>query len=163
QDCLAQKIQRLATGRPEPGQRPVREEQYIKTPPDELPARQEQAVQMRKEEMPPVAGTTPEPEAAEAPPSYAPSVPAAPVDGQQVEAARRFARIILSDIALYNQGAVEEGIRGGNFEEVLSAELREGRDLYNNRVPEEVRRTMDYYADEIRKFIDKKKQTMQLG
>ena len=109
--------------------------------------RSQQAAEMRREEMREFA---------------APSTPPSSIDPQQVEAARRFARIILSDIALYNQSAVEDGIRGGNFREVLAAELKEGRDLYNKRVPEDVRASMDYLEDEIQKFVEKKRNTMDL-
>ena len=80
-----------------------------------------------------------------------------------MEAARRFARIILSDIALYNQGAVEAGVRDGNFEQALAAELKEGRDLYNGRISGEVTATGDYFAEEMSKFVEKKRQTMGLG
>lgn len=140
QDFIARKVNRLLS--PVPG--PVHREEETSTPPppEEMPARQHQAEEMRKEEVRP---------------------PAAAVDNQQVEAARRFARIILSDIALYNQAAVEQGIKGGNFTDVLKEELREGRDLYNSRVPEEVRASMDYYADEIEKFVEKKKRLMEMS
>ena len=140
QDCVVDKVKRLASG----GVPTVREEEMVQAPPPEqAPMRRQQATEMRKDEMQEFAATS-------------------SVDPQQVEAARRFARIILSDIALYNQGAVEEGIRGGNFHEALAAELKEGRDLYNKRVPEDVRASMDYYEDEIRKFIEKKINTMEM-
>jgi predicted Zn finger-like uncharacterized protein len=48
---------------------------------------------------------------------------------------RRFARIIVSDIALYNQDLVERGVREGTFTELLAKELDEGRRLYQTRVP----------------------------
>lgn len=145
QDCIVDKVKRLASG---PGIPVLREEEKLQAPPpEEAQKRSQQAAEMRREEMREFA---------------APSAPTSSVDPQQVEAARRFARIILSDIALYNQAAVEEGIRGGNLHEVLAAELKEGRDLYNTRVPEEVRATMDYLEDEIQKFIEKKRNTMDL-
>ncbi|MHB8173519.1 MAG: response regulator [Nitrospirota bacterium] len=164
QDSLAQKVKRLtADAEGAPTVKPPRE-QYIRMPaPEDIPLRQEQGLQMRKDEIP-------------EPP--VPSIPLAmerqtepeqeidsrqTVDSQLVEAARRFARIILSDIALYNQGAVEEGIRAGNFEEALAAELKEGRELYNGRVSGEVMASGDYFAEEIVKFVDKKRQTMGLG
>jgi predicted Zn finger-like uncharacterized protein len=145
QDCILQKVRRLAAQEAAPGEQAVREESLcMPPPPEEIPARMQQAQEMRKEEL------------EEFP---APSA----VDPQQVEAARRFARIILSDIALYNQGAVEQGIREGSLRDVLAAELKEGRDLYDSRVPEDVRGSMDYYNDEIEKFIEKKRRTMELG
>ncbi len=158
QDSLAQKVKRLTaeTGGA-PAVRPPREQDIRMPAPEDIPLRQEQGLRMRKDEMPEPA---------------APSVtisaekraePGLAADSQQVEAARRFARIILSDIALYNQSAVEEGIRAGNFEEALAAELKEGRELYNGRVSREVIESGDYFADETTKFIEKKRQTMGLG
>jgi len=148
QDFLVKKADRLMTQQPGTAQAVVREEKAFAHPPEpDTPQRESVAQEIRKDEIK----------------VFPPAPPSAPVDQKQVDAARRFARIILSDIALYNQKAVEEGIKGDNFEDVLVNELKEGRDLYNSRVPEEVRRTMDYFADEVVKFIDKKKTTMNLG
>jgi len=142
-DFLVKKVQRLAGGGPVGPE--AREEKLAPPPPpEEAPKRAEQAMQMRQDEI----KEFPRPSS---------------VDPQQVEAARRFARIILSDIALYNQSAVDEGIRNDSFRQALEAELKEGRELYNSRVPVEVRNTMDYFNDEIEKFIEKKKRTMELG
>ena len=145
QDCIAKKVKRLAAdGQPAPGTNSPREEETCKPSLEDLPLREEQIVEMRKEEIKPVLATS-------------------SVGNQQVEAARRFARIILSDIALYNQGAVEAGVRDGNFEQALAAELKEGRDLYNGRISGEVTATGDYFAEEMSKFVEKKRQTMGLG
>ncbi|HWR97981.1 MAG TPA: response regulator [Candidatus Methanoperedens sp.] len=51
------------------------------------------------------------------------------------ESLRRFARIIVSDIALYNQDLVDRGVREGTFIELLAKEIEEGRRLYQTRVP----------------------------
>ena len=50
--------------------------------------------------------------------------------------ARRLARIIVSDIALYNQEKVETGIREGDLAARLSAELAEGREMMARRFPD---------------------------
>lgn len=49
------------------------------------------------------------------------------------EKARRFARIIVADIALYSQPKVDEGIRLGTFFETLAPEIAEGRRLFEER------------------------------
>jgi CheY-like chemotaxis protein len=145
QDCLVKKVKRLgADVQPAPGTRVPREEEMNRPAPEELHLHEEQKFEMRTEEI-------------------TPGLAAPSVGDHQVEAARRFARIILSDIALYNQGAVEAGVRDGNFEEALAAELREGRDLYNGRVSVEVIASGDYFAEELSKFVEKKRQTMGLG
>ncbi len=50
------------------------------------------------------------------------------------EAARRLARAIASDLALYNEEKIAEGIRNDTLFEVMEEEIQEGRDLYEGRV-----------------------------
>jgi len=75
------------------------------------------------------------------------------LDPEAVEKARRFARIIVSDIALYNQDAVLEGIRRGTFFELLKEDVVEGRELYERRVPDGIRARKDYYQEAFDNFI----------
>jgi predicted Zn finger-like uncharacterized protein len=74
-------------------------------------------------------------------------------DPEAVEKARRFARIIVSDIALYNQDAVSEGLKNGTFYELLKDDVNEGRELYENRVPAAIRAKKDYYQEAFDIFI----------
>lgn len=48
--------------------------------------------------------------------------------------AKRLARAILSDIAMYNPEKVESGIKNDNIFDVLSEELEEGRQHFLSRV-----------------------------
>ena len=50
----------------------------------------------------------------------------------------RLARAIVSDIALYNQEKVKEGIKNDTIFEVLTDELQEGRDHFHGRVSPEL-------------------------
>jgi hypothetical protein len=50
------------------------------------------------------------------------------------EAARRLARAISSDLALYNEDKIAEGIRNDNLFDVMQEEIQEGRDLFESRV-----------------------------
>lgn len=50
------------------------------------------------------------------------------------ELAFRLARAIVSDIALYNQDKVEEGIKNDNIFELLEEELQEGREHFLSKV-----------------------------
>jgi predicted Zn finger-like uncharacterized protein len=79
------------------------------------------------------------------------------VDPEAIEKARRFARIIVSDIALYNQQAVVEGLRNGTFYELLKDDVREGRELYEKRVPPAIKAMKDYYQEAFDDFIASKK------
>jgi len=71
------------------------------------------------------------------------------------ERLRRYARIIVSDIALYNQDLVEKGIREGTFTELLKREIEEGHRLYLVRVPASTGGE-DYYHEALRDFIAKR-------
>jgi CheY-like chemotaxis protein len=79
------------------------------------------------------------------------------VDPEEVERARRFARLIVSDIALYNQEAVAEGIAKGTFYDLLNEDITEGRALYEKRVPEIIRQSKDYFQEAFDNFIAAKK------
>jgi len=74
-------------------------------------------------------------------------------DPEAIEKARRFARIIVSDIALYNQELVIEGIRKGTFFELLKTDVDEGRELYEKRIPAGIRANKDYYQEAFDNFI----------
>ena len=49
-------------------------------------------------------------------------------------AAMRLARTIASDILLYNKEKIAAGLKADNLFDVLDAEVREGRSLYEGRV-----------------------------
>jgi len=69
--------------------------------------------------------------------------------------ARRLARLIVSDIALYNQALVQEGVRSGTFFELLQDDVAEGRALYEQRVPLAVRTGTRYLDEAFDDFIQK--------
>jgi predicted Zn finger-like uncharacterized protein len=81
----------------------------------------------------------------------------AAVDPEEVEKARRFARLIVSDIVLYNQEAVAEGLTRGTFYDLLKDDIIEGRSLYEKRVPEVIRQSKDYFQEAFDNFIAAKK------
>jgi predicted Zn finger-like uncharacterized protein len=82
-------------------------------------------------------------------------------DPEAVEKARRLARIIVSDIALYNQEAVTEGIRSGTFFDLLREDVEEGRRLYEQRIPASIRAARDYYQDAFDVFIEAQKKNLR--
>ncbi len=51
-----------------------------------------------------------------------------------LEQARRLARAVVSDVAIYNQEKVESGIKHDNIFEVLNEQLEEGRQHFLSRV-----------------------------
>ena len=50
------------------------------------------------------------------------------------EAARRLARAIASDLSLYNEEKIVQGIQNDDLFNALSEEIEEGRALYKSRV-----------------------------
>jgi len=94
-------------------------------------------------------------------PEKPPARPSMVGDPAVHEAAKRLARIIMSDIALYNQRAVEEGVRKGSIDDLLHDELEEGKKLYEGRVPPEVLSSTNYYREAIDDFLQKRKLEMQ--
>jgi len=54
------------------------------------------------------------------------------------EQAKRLARAIVSDVAVYNREKVEEGIKNDNIFDLLSEEIDEGRQHFISRVSPEL-------------------------
>ncbi len=79
-----------------------------------------------------------------------------------VEKARRLAKTVMSDIALYNSNVVEDAIRNDTFFDILGDEIREGAKLYNSRVSPEVKAKGDYYREAIEEFLRKKREELGL-
>lgn len=61
------------------------------------------------------------------------------------DVARRIARAVVSDIALYNAKKVEEGIAKDNLFDLLKSEIEEGRNYYLSRVDPEVVKSTNYF------------------
>lgn len=73
------------------------------------------------------------------------------------EAARRLARAIASDVSLYNEEKIIEGIQNDNLFEVMRAEIQEGRDLFDTRVAEEIRESSNFLERAIVDILFKSK------
>jgi hypothetical protein len=63
--------------------------------------------------------------------------------------ARRLARTILSDILMYNQAKVKEGIEKDSLFDVLTEELAEGKKYYESMVDEEIRSSTNYFNEAV--------------
>ncbi|MEO1914991.1 MAG: hypothetical protein ABGW98_14180, partial [Myxococcales bacterium] len=70
--------------------------------------------------------------------------------------AERLARIIVSDIALYQPDKFAEAIRVGNPMEAMGVEIGEGRSLFAQRVSETMRNERDFIADELMRVARKR-------
>src|SRR5690606_23962540 len=64
--------------------------------------------------------------------------------------AERLARIIVSDIVLYNPEKFDAAVRaGGDVVAAMHDELEEGRALFRDRIDARVRAERDYLAEEL--------------
>jgi len=105
----------------------------------------------------PASAASPEPAARPAqapvsPPQTAPAPEAAPADDGLTEErakAERLARIIVSDVILYNEDKFAEALRRGCVVEMMSPDLDEGRGMFRNRIDERVRDEQDYLVEEL--------------
>jgi hypothetical protein len=61
------------------------------------------------------------------------------------EQAKRLARAIASDLSLYNEEKIKEGIELDSFFQVMQKEIEEGREHYKSRVSPEIFSTTNYY------------------
>lgn len=62
-----------------------------------------------------------------------------------MDVARRIARAVVSDIALYNVKRVEEGIRNDSLFDLLKNEIDEGRSYYLSRIDPEIAENTNYF------------------
>jgi hypothetical protein len=88
--------------------------------------------------------------------------PTAPELAEAHAKAKRLARIIISDIVLYNQAMVDEGVRNDTLFELLADDITEGRALYARRVAEEIRIGSSYLEDGFKDLIATKKKELGL-
>jgi len=65
------------------------------------------------------------------------------------EQAKRLARTILSDILLYNQAKVKEGIEKDSLFDVLSEELAEGKKYYESMVEVSLRQSTNFFSEAV--------------
>jgi hypothetical protein len=62
-----------------------------------------------------------------------------------MDVARRIARAVVSDIALYNVKKVEEGIRNDTLFDLLKNEIDEGRSYYLSRIAPEIAENTNFF------------------
>jgi hypothetical protein len=70
-------------------------------------------------------------------------------EAQEEESARRHARLLISEIKLYNETLVEQGRREGNLLALLGSEIERARRLYEEKIPAAVRERVNCFDDEI--------------
>jgi CheY-like chemotaxis protein len=89
--------------------------------------------------------------------SPAPATPPSPAQ----EAALRLARIIVSDIALYNAKKVDEGVVNGTFFDLLRTEIEEGRKLYEERKGPGLTTAVDLFQQTLDQFVATRRELLK--
>ncbi len=80
-------------------------------------------------------------------------VPVAPNTESLHEEARRLARLLVSEIKLYNEEQVEEGRRNRDIYERLKEDIDRSRQMYDERVDPQVLRSTDYFYQELVRIL----------
>ena len=65
------------------------------------------------------------------------------------EEARRLARLLVSEIKLYNEEIIEEGRRTGNIYERLKDDIDRSRQMYEERIDPRLADQEDYFYQEL--------------
>jgi len=67
--------------------------------------------------------------------------------------ARRFARLLVSEIKLYNESKVEQGRKNRDLYERLKEDIDRSRQMYDERIADEVRKVSNYFYDELVRIL----------
>lgn len=86
----------------------------------------------------------------------------APSDVAELARAQRLARIIASDISLYDEAKVAEGIRTGTFFELFAAEIAEGRQHFLARISDNIPQRVEILDDAFKELIEHFRQELHL-
>jgi hypothetical protein len=77
----------------------------------------------------------------------------APDDMKKHDEARRFARLLVSEIKLYNESKVEQGRKNKDLYERLKEDIDRSRQMYDERISDEVRKVSNYFYDELVRIL----------
>jgi hypothetical protein len=69
------------------------------------------------------------------------------------ERARRLARVLVSDILVYNQEARDRALREGNLMAALGVEINKAWELYKSKVSQQVVGTTTYFKDALNEIL----------
>jgi hypothetical protein len=88
--------------------------------------------------------------AAPAPP---PAPALSPEEAKAHEDAKRFARLIVSEIKLYNEAKVTEGRKAKDLHSRLKEDIERGRQMYHDRISPGLRNNTNYFHDELVRLL----------
>jgi hypothetical protein len=85
--------------------------------------------------------------------SDAAAIERSPEEEARQEEARRFARLLVSEIKLYNEDEVERGRTEKDLGERLKDDIERSREMFEKRITAEVRDGHDYFRDELVRIL----------
>jgi hypothetical protein len=74
-------------------------------------------------------------------------------DAKKHDEAKRFARLLVSEIKLYNEAKVEVGRKNKDLYERLKEDIDRSRQMYDERIDESVRKSSNYFYDELVRIL----------
>lgn len=74
-------------------------------------------------------------------------------DDTQHEEARRLARLLVTEIKLYNEEKVREGRESSNLYDQLRDDIERSRRIYEERIDDDVREQADYFQEEVVRIL----------
>jgi hypothetical protein len=80
-------------------------------------------------------------------------IPAETGDDSLHEEAQRLARLLVTEIKLYNEEEVEEGRRNRNIYQTLREDINRSRQIYEERIDEKIRAETDYFHEELVRIL----------
>ena len=74
-------------------------------------------------------------------------------ESKKHDEARRFARLLVSEIKLYNESKVDAGRKNRDLYERLKEDIDRSRQMYDERISEDVRKSSNYFYDELVRIL----------
>jgi len=74
-------------------------------------------------------------------------------DSKRHDEARRFARLLVSEIKLYNEPKVDLGRKNKDLYERLKEDIDRSRQMYDERIADDVRKVSNYFYDELVRIL----------
>jgi hypothetical protein len=74
-------------------------------------------------------------------------------DMKRHDEARRFARLLVSEIKLYNEAKVDQGRKNKDLYQRLKEDIDRSRQMYDERIPEDVRKASNFFYDELVRIL----------
>ncbi|HYM61057.1 MAG TPA: hypothetical protein VEZ11_09210 [Thermoanaerobaculia bacterium] len=74
-------------------------------------------------------------------------------EAKKHDEARRFARLLVSEIKLYNEAKVDQGRKNRDLYERLKEDIDRSRQMYDERIQEDVRKVSNYFYEELVRIL----------